>query len=68
MSQGYACKVPAHRATGWEVWQYRCNYSAFSGSRYTPSDYSLVYCRECRALWRTKAAYVNTLPLAKKES
>ena len=28
----------------------------------TPSDCSLVFCRKCHALGRTKAAYVDILP------
>lgn len=46
----------------WRVVQYHCNYSAFSGYRYTPSDYSLITCDGCGAYWRTKAKYVETLP------
>ena len=38
------------------------NYSAFNGYRWTPSDYSQVACTDCGATWRTKAAYVDTLP------
>lgn len=61
MSQGDACKVPAHR-DAWVVINRRCNYSAFSGYRRTLSDYSLVYCPTCPTAWRTKAAYVSALP------
>lgn len=42
----------------WVVIQRRCNYSAFNGYHYTPSEYSLVFCKVCRAMGRTKAAYV----------
>jgi hypothetical protein len=42
---------------------YRCNYSAFNGYRYTPSDYSLVKCVTCNTSWRTKAAYVDSLQI-----
>jgi len=45
----------------WIVVNRECNYSAFSGYRWTPSRYSLVHCRECRALGRTKAKYVDQL-------
>jgi hypothetical protein len=38
-----------------------CNYSAFSGYRRTPSDYSLVLCLDCRWPWRTRAKYVDRL-------
>ena len=61
MSAGVPCRDrKAHRAT-WEVWQRRCNHSAFNGYRSTSSDYSQVHCRTCGAVWRTKAAYVNNL-------
>jgi hypothetical protein len=50
-----------HRASWW-VYQYRCNFSAFSGYHYTPSDYSGVCCAACGRRWRTKAAYVDGLP------
>lgn len=50
-----------HRAS-WVVVHRKCNFSAFSGYRYTPSDYSLVLCGTCGRRWRTKAAYVDTLP------
>ena len=55
-----------HRAF-WVVLQRECNYSAFNGYRYTPSDYSAVACRApgCGRVWRTKAAYVGGLPDAK---
>lgn len=41
-----------------------CNYSAFNGYHYTPSDYSLVECKRkgCSGMWRTKARYVSELP------
>lgn len=39
-----------------------CNYSAFNGYRWTPSDYSCVRCLTCGARWRTRAAYVADLP------
>jgi hypothetical protein len=63
VSQGYACRNNTHRAGGrWVVVQRHSNRSAFNGGRRTPSDYSEVRCLECRTFWRTKAAYVNTLP------
>jgi len=34
----------------------------FSGYHRTPSEYSTVHCRCCRAIGRTKAAYVDQLP------
>jgi hypothetical protein len=64
MSGGPVCKCGKRDA--WRVWRHRCNYSAFNGYRYTPSDYSLVCCEPerggCSALWRTKARYVDGLP------
>jgi hypothetical protein len=50
-----------HRAT-WAVLQRKGNRSAFSGYRWTPSDYSAVRCGECGRVWRTNAAYVDKLP------
>lgn len=39
----------------------RCNYSAFNGHHYTPSDYSEIRCLDTGTVWRTKAAYVDDL-------
>ncbi len=58
---GESCKVAAHKKD-WVVVHRMCNYSAFSGYKWTPSDYSLVSCPKCRRSWRTKASYVNDLP------
>ncbi len=66
MSQGASCKCPekakplAQRE--WAVTQRRCNHSAFSGYHETPSDYSAVRCLSCKAVWRTRAAFVSLLP------
>lgn len=66
MSGGAACaclerlKPPEDRA--WTVYKRRFNTSAFNGGKRTASDYSSVRCRVCRAVWRTKAAYVRKLP------
>jgi hypothetical protein len=51
-------------STDWEVVDWRCNYSAFSGYHYTPSSYSGLRCRACGARWRTNAKYVDRLPHA----
>ena len=70
MSGGVHCvdKVGTHRAGGhWVVVQRNCNHSKFSGSRYTPSDYSEVRCLECGHFWRTKAKYVDELRDASQE-
>ncbi len=56
-----SCKNPAHRPA-WRVVVRNGNYSAFSGGRFTPSDYSQVQCQICLITWRTKAAYVDDLP------
>lgn len=46
------------------VTQRNCNYSAFNGYHYTPSDYSQVVCLRpgCNGSWRSKADYVDGLP------
>lgn len=66
MSGGEYCRCqhkndPDHRERYWHVLQRECNHSAFNGYHYTPSDYSQIGCSCCLRLWRTKAAYVNTL-------
>jgi hypothetical protein len=63
MSGGVACRCEPKTRAGWYVANYRCNYSTFNGNRRTPSDYSAVRCQTCGASWRTKAAYVESLPL-----
>lgn len=45
----------------WRVVDRHCNYSAFNGHRYTPSDYSFCKCTKCGHGWRTKADYVALL-------
>jgi hypothetical protein len=50
-----------HWLAHWVVVRYHCNYSAFNGYHYTPSDYSLVSCLKCGHHWRTKAKYVDRL-------
>ena len=63
MNQGFTCRVRDHRPF-WVAVQYKCNYSAFNGYSYTPSDYSTVRCDApgCGRVWRTRAAYVDSLP------
>lgn len=65
MSGGTACACDERDKPvverNWVVVQRRCNHSAFSGYHYTPSEWSAIFCRSCRALWRTKARYVNKL-------
>lgn len=64
MSGGPACSCKGKkedRLKNWIVITYRCNYSAFSGYRRTPSDYSLLECTKCKRVWRTKSSYVATV-------
>lgn len=65
MSQGITCKCPESKKPlaerRWVVIQRNCNYSAFSGYHFTPSDYSCVQCHACGTAWRTKAGYVTDL-------
>jgi hypothetical protein len=58
-----ACRNRAHHPF-WVVVQRKYNRSAFSGYRRTPSVYSLVRCTAvgCHGVWRTRAAFVDTLP------
>lgn len=50
------------KVRNWRVTRYKCNYSAFNGYKRADSDYSTVQCLSCLAVWRTKAAYVESLP------
>jgi hypothetical protein len=65
MSGGTACRCPEAEKPlterAWVVSQRRGNQSAFNGYRWTPSEYSLVYCQKCHAMWRTKARFVDQL-------
>ena len=65
MAVSFGCKCaerkkPAKKRN-WVVIQRRGNASAFNGYRWQGSDYSLVYCNNCKALGRTKASYVSAL-------
>lgn len=65
MSVSFSChceerKKPVNQRN-WRVLQRNCNHSAFSGYRYTRSDYSSVVCLTCGVEGRTKAAYVDNL-------
>lgn len=66
MAVHFGCHCPERqkpaRERRWRVTQRYCNHSAFNGYRFTPSDYSTVFCLECHALGRTKAGYVDQLP------
>jgi hypothetical protein len=59
--EGTAECMREHRAS-WRVVQRHGNASAFSGYHWTSSAYSGVRCLACGRFWRTKAAYVETLP------
>jgi hypothetical protein len=63
MSIGVLCSCQCLKDRDWEITQYKCNHSAFNGYHWTPSDYSTVRCRTCGGVWRTKAKYVEDLPL-----
>lgn len=53
---GRVCDAPIEE---WRVTTHKGNYSAFSGYRFTPSDYSQLTCKRCGTFWRTKADYVS---------
>ena len=65
MASTFNCKCPERKKPiedrNWEVYQFKCHHSAFSGYRWTPSDYSSVSCQSCGAVGRTKANYVLDL-------
>jgi hypothetical protein len=74
MSGGKACtckKLFHVTELNWEVpiGQRKVNHSCFNerGGRAVPSNYSYVYCKVCKAMWRSKAAYVDRLPDEKQE-
>lgn len=56
------CDAPIEE---WRVLDRHCNYSKFSGSRYTPSNYSGCLCMRCGYRWRTQADYVALMSDAK---
>ena len=62
MSQGVPCENRAAHRDNWVVVTRQANYSTFNGGRRTPSAYSEVRCTACRGRWRTRAAYVASLP------
>ncbi len=61
LSGGTSCLDPEHRPQ-WYVTVRKANYSAFNGGRRTRSRYSEVRCPACPTFWRTRAAYVDSLP------
>ena len=66
----YQCQCPGPitiRMDNWRVVDYHCNHSAFNGYHRTPSDYSSICCLACGRYWRTKAKYVDGLPMKKSE-
>lgn len=66
MSQGDACTCQGKkdRRKYHRVIDDHCNHSAFNGYHHTYSDYSGIICMACGSHWRSKAAYVKTLPVA----
>lgn len=60
------CEGPNKR-DNWKILNYKCNFSAFNGYNYTPSDYSQIICSVCGHIWRTKAQYVENLPFYNPE-
>lgn len=71
MSGGHACNCEERRKPvkqrNWRVLVRKCNYSAFAGYSWTPSDYSAIRCMSCRQVWRTKASYVDLIHDATQE-
>lgn len=63
MSQGISCKDKSHKKD-WVVTQRNANASAFNGYHSQWSEYSAVRCLRCGSSWRTKAAFVDSLPNA----
>ena len=65
MSVSFSCHCEERKKAiaerNWLVIDRNCNHSAFNGYRYEWSEYSLVHCRTCGALGRTKAEYVDSL-------
>jgi hypothetical protein len=59
MSQGVACKCSNPRHV---VLTRNANHSVFNGYRRTYSDYSLIGCKSCGRLWRSKAKRNDSLP------
>ena len=66
MSGGSSCKCDERfkpiKDRAWVVIQRLCNFSAFNGYHWTPSDWSAIWCPRCQSMWRTKAKYVSLLP------
>lgn len=70
MSGGKACTCPGKledKMKNWVIITYKCNYSAFSGYRRTPSNYSLFRCMSCGMMWRSKASYSILVPMINEE-
>lgn len=69
MPSGYSCQCSKpEKGKYWFILDYKCNYSAFNGYHYTPSDYSAMACAKCGSLWRTKANYVKNYKLISREA
>lgn len=65
MTKGNKCNC---NKPDWVIIHYKHNHSAFESPKYAPhySEYSTVYCNSCGGLWRTKAKYVESLPLSEE--
>ena len=65
MSVSFGCHCPERDKPAtkrrWVVVRRRCNFSAFNGYKWRPSEYSLLHCRACKATGRTKARYVEDI-------
>lgn len=62
MGSGVRCKCDNPE---WKVLHYKHNHSAFETPKYAEhySEYSTIICMNCGHVWRTKAKYVEDLPL-----
>lgn len=66
MAISFSCKCAERKKPiaerKWFVLARNYHASAFNGYRWAYSEYSTVQCDKCRAVGRTKAAYVQALP------
>lgn len=66
MSKGMKCNCTN---PSWIVVHYKHNHSAFETPKYSAhlSRYSTIMCQNCGHVWRTKAKYVDKLPIKGEE-
>ncbi len=66
-----ACSCPERKKAiserNWVVTQYQWNSGAFVAGDGEWSQYSTVWCMSCKSVMRTKAKYVEYLPLVSRE-